>query len=346
MNEWNELAFSFEESPWDGLLAGKKPGEAISAAGFLTVMEGEPEEAVADALLEMEEKFLLLDVSDLPAAGSGEAALRLRQEKQFVKGGSRLTDLEPEDPLRRFLEEVAAAPAFGEEAQLAERCARGDADAREQLANLGLSRVISFAEEYAGRGVLLLDLIQEGSLGLWQGICGGWNSDYGAKRDYWIRFAMQKAVTMQARENGMGEKMRRAIEDYRAVDERLLGELGRNATLEEIAENLHMTVEETAVVGKMLDDARLLARVKKQPDPEEEAEEQAVEDTAAFQMRQRILDLLSGLNREDSTLLTLRYGLEGGKPLSPEETGRRLNLTPSEVVEREAAILTKLRQQK
>lgn len=341
----NELEFSFEESPWEGLLNGKQPGDRVSAAAFLTTIEGESEEALEDALLEMEEKGLLLDVSDLPGTGRGEAAVRLRQETQFVKGGSRLEDLESEDPLRRFLEEVALTPAWGDERLLAEDCVRGDDSARERLASLGLSQVIAIAGEYVGRGVLLLDLIQEGSLGLWQGIYGYTGGDYRIKRDYWIRFAMQKAVTMQARENGMGEKLRMAMEDYREVDERLLGELGRNPTLEEIAESLHMTVEETAVVKKMLDDARLLAQVKKQPEPEEEAEEQAVEDTAQFQMRQRILDLLSGLSQEDSELLTLRYGLEGGKPLSPEEAGRRLKLTPPEVVEKEAAILAKLRKQ-
>lgn len=341
----NELELTFEESPWENLLAGKAPGETVSAAHFLAVLEGESEESVEDAFASMEEKGLTLDVSDLPYGGSGEAAVRLRQEQQFVRGGSRLADLEETDPLRRFLEEVAATPAFGDEGLLAEACARGGEDARSQLVSLALSRVIALAESYAGRGVLLLDLIQEGSLGLWQGICGYRGGDYAARRDYWIRFAMEKALTLQARERGVGEKMRRALEDYRSVDERLLGELGRNPTLEEIAQQLHMTPEETAAVQKMLEDARLLAQVKRQPDPEEEAEaeEQAVEDTAAFQMRQRILDLMSDLSKEESTLLTLRYGLEGGKPLSPEETGRRLGLTPSEVVEKEAAILAKLR---
>jgi len=130
------------------------------------------------------------------------------------------------------------------------------------------------------------------------------------------------------------------------VDERLLGELGRNATLEEIAEELHMTAEEAAVVKKTLDNARLLAQSRK---PEEEAEDeaeedsQAVEDTAYFQMRQRIAELLSALGAEDRKLLTLRFGLEGGKPLTPEETGRRLGLTPEEVVAREGAALAKLR---
>ena len=106
-----------------------------------------------------------------------------------------------------------------------------------------------------------------------------------------------------------------------------------------------MTPEEALTVKNMLDNARILASAEKQPEPEEEAEEedQAVEDTALFQMRQRIADLLSGLNEEDAKLLNLRFGLEGGKPLSPEEVGRRLGLTPEEVVTREGAALTKLR---
>ena len=144
----------------------------------------------------------------------------------------------------------------------------------------------------------------------------------------------------------MGQKMRSALEDYRAVDERLLSELGRNPTLEEIALELHMSPEEASAVRKMLDDARILARAKKPPvdeEEEKEAQEQAVEDTALFQMRQRISDLLSGLSEEDQKLLTLRFGLEGSKPLTPEEAGRRLGLTPEEVVAREAAALARLR---
>ena len=78
-----------------------------------------------------------------------------------------------------------------------------------------------------------------------------------------------------------------------------------------------------------------------EPTPEDE---QAVEDTAYFQMRQRIAELLSDLEEADARLLTLRFGLEGGKPLSPEEVGKRLGLTPEEAVEREAAALSKLRQ--
>ncbi len=342
----NDLEFSFEESPWEALLADKQPGQAVSVANLLAMMEGEEEAALEDALLDMEGRGLVLDIADLPmAGGNGEAALRLRQEKQFVKNGMRLSSLEDGDPLRLYLEEVAATPAFGDEDLLAEASARGDEAARVALTNLGLSRVVELAAELTGRGVLLLDLIQEGSLGLWQAVCNYEDGDYATQRDHWIRFYLAKAVTMQARSGGIGQKMRTAMEDYREVDERLLSDLGRNPTLEEIAAELHMGVEETASVKKMLEDARSLAQAKKQPEPEEEAEAeaQAVEDTAQFHMRQRILDLLSGLSAEDSKLLTLRFGLEGGKPMSPEEAGRKLGLTPDEVVAREAAALAKLR---
>lgn len=342
----NNLDFSFEQSPWEAFIMTKSMGDTISAANLLTMLEGEEEQAVEDALTDLETGCMILDISDLPkTGGTGEAAVRLRQEMQLVKKGMNPRDLEPNDPLRLYLEEVADTPAFGDEQLMAEKCAKGDEAAMLNLTNLGLSRVIELAAEHVGYGVLLLDLIQEGSLGLWQAIRNYRYGDYAPHRDRWVRFYMAKAVTLQARSNGVGQKMRTALEDYKEVDERLLGELGRNPTLEEIALELHMTVEEAASVKKMLDDARLLAQARKPAEAEEdkEAEEQAVEDTALFQMRQRILDLLSGLDAEDQKLLTLRFGLEGGKPLSPEDTGKRLGLTPDEVVAKEAAALSKLR---
>ena len=131
------------------------------------------------------------------------------------------------------------------------------------------------------------------------------------------------------------------------VDERLLSDLGRNPTLEEIGLEMHISPEEALTIKKMMDNARTMHQVKTTrepdgiPDPEEN---QAVEDTAYFQTRQRIGELLSGLDELDVKLLTLRFGLEGGLPLNPEEVGSRLGLTPDEVVAREAAALAKLRQ--
>ena len=343
----NDLEFSFEQTPWEAFLMSKGMGDTVSAATLLSLLEGDDEQQLEDALQDLETGCMILDVADLPkVGGTGEAAVRLRREIQLAQSGLCPEALEENDPLRLYLEEIAATPAQGDEMILAEKSSKGSESAMVQLTNLGLSRVVELAAEYTGYGVLLLDLIQEGSLGLWQAIRNYHRGDYAAHRDRWIRFYMAKAVTLQARQSGVGQKMRTALEDYRAVDERLLGELGRNPTLEEIAEELHMRPEEAETVRKMLDDARVLAKVK-QPavdeEEEKEAEEQAVEDTALFQSRQRILDLLSGLSQEDQLLLSLRFGLEGGKPLTPEETGRKLNLTAEEVVAREAAALAKLR---
>ena len=340
----SNLEFTFEDST--AFFADVPDGASVSAARFLTLMEGETEETMEEALQEMENRGIVLDISDLPkASGTGEAAVRLRREAELVKNGTLMQALEENDPLRLYLEEVASIPACGDVAALAADAAAGKQHAQERLLNLRLSRVLEMAKEMAGNGVLLLDLIQEGSLGLWQAIMSYQEGDFEAYSDRWIRGAMAKLITLQARDNGVGQKMRQALEDYKAVDERLLGELGRNATIEEIAEEMHMSAEETVLVKNMLDSARLMNRAKAENEPEEETpeDEQHVEDTALFQMRQRIADLLSGLDDTDAKLLTMRFGLEGGLPLSPEETGRKLGLTPEEVVSREAAALAKLR---
>jgi len=342
----NHLDISFEENPWQSYRMTLQMGDKVSAATLLTMLEGYSDEVLEDALQDMEEGCINLTLDGLTRGiGSGEAALRLRREAELVKKGLNPSDLEENDPLRLFLEEVAQMPAFGDEQLLAERCAKGEEDAMLSLTNLGLSRVIELAEEHTLYGVLLLDLIQEGSLGLWQAIRCYRGGEYAAHRDRWIRFYLAKIITLQQRANGVGQKLRDALEDYRAVDERLLGELGRNATVEEIAEQLHMTPGETEAVRQMLENARMMnkARGVEQPREEEEEENQAVENTALFQMRQRISDLLSGLPERDVKLLSLRFGLEGGTPLSPAETGKQLNMTAEEVVAAEAAALSKLR---
>lgn len=336
----NDLEFSFEPDPWETFRMSLTMGDTVSASQILTLLEGEDGQALEDALQELETACVKLDISDLPKnGGTGDTALRLKQEVQLVREGLNPKDLEPNDPLRLYLEEVAAVPVCGDEQRLAQ-----EGDNPEALTNLGLSRVIQLAQEYVGYGVLLMDLIQEGSLGLWQAIGCYREGEYAAHRDRWIRFYLARAVILQAHSSGIGQKMRRAMEDYRQVDERLLGELGRNATIEEIADELHMNVEEARRVQKMMDNARMLDKAIRPEEEEEKKEaEQAVEDTALFQMRQRIGDLLSGLDETDAKLLNLRFGLEGGKPVGPEETGRLLGLTAQEVVARETDALAKLR---
>lgn len=340
-----ELEFSFGEPDWVGAISYIPRGGSLSAVRFLTIMEGQPEDQVEDALLYLESAGIRLDISDLPKpAAVGQAALRLHREEQLVKEGTLRTSLEENDPLRLYLEEVDSMPVPSDLQAMARRYAGGFDQVLPGLTNGMIPTVIDMACGMTGRGVLLLDLIQEGSLGLWQGILSFREGDFDTHARWWIRQYLARAVTLQARENGVGQKMKQAMEDFRAVDGRLLSDLGRNATLPEIAEELHMSLEEVQAVAGMLESARLLQRSKPQEQEENpQEEEQAVEDTAYFQMRQRVSELLSCLDEQDAQLLTLRFGLEGGLPLSPEDTGRKLGLTPEQVVAREAAALAKMR---
>lgn len=340
-----DLDFTFEEPAWSAALGSF--GSTISATQFLALLEGEPEEALEEAFLYLESAQITLETSDLPkATGFGQAAIRLHREEELVKNGTLRQNLEENDPLRLYLEEVDANPVSGDLQALAQRFAGGYEAAMPKLTEGMLPAVIDMAQHFTGYGVLLLDLIQEGSLGLWQGILSYQQGDFIQHAQWWVHQYMAKAVTLQARENGVGLKMKQAMEDYRSVDEKLLSDLGRNATLEEIAEEMHMSVEETEAAFQMLENARRLQMAKPEEKPEEEEdpeEQQAVENTAFFQMRQRILDLLSVLDEQDAKILSLRFGLEGGLPLTPEEVGMKLHLTAEQVVAREAAALQKLR---
>lgn len=333
--------FEFERSPWSEAL--EELVGSIPAARFLTLLEGEDEDALEAAFQDLEERNITLDISALPKLGFiGEAAVRLQQEAAFVSGGMKLSDLEESDPLRVYLEELSQTPAFGDVAVLKEEAAAGNEEAMGRLANLMLSCVVEQAAKLTGRGVLLLDLIQEGSLGLWQGILQ--YSDEEQCR-WWIDQYLARAVVLQARNSGLGEKLRDGMHDYRDTDQKLLAELGRNPTLEEIAGAMHISPEEAATYHSMLTSAQARRQVDLAREPKEQTpdDEQAVENTAYFQSRQRIMELLSVLSEEDRNLLTLRFGLEGELPMDPAQVAARLGMTAEEVVAREGAALANLR---
>jgi RNA polymerase primary sigma factor len=194
-----------------------------------------------------------------------------------------------------------------------------------------------------GRGVLLLDLIQEASLGLWEGILSFAGGEFEPHIRWWVKQYAARAVTAQARQNGVGQKLRTGMEKLRRADRDLLGRLGRNPTLEELAQEIGVTPEEAETYRDTLMTASALAKAKAPQDPEPQEEEQAVENTALFQSRQRIADMLSGLSEREAMLLTYRFGLEGGQPLTAAQAGEKLGLTADEAVAMEAAALAKLR---
>ena len=342
----NQAEFTFDMSPWEQVIAEIAQGGELDAMQFLALMEPESEDNLETALELLDSKDILLNIDELGAfAASSDSAVRLRLEKDLVAKNALLQGLEENDPLRLYLEEIAALPACGDVQLLIQDYKAGKEDALSQLTNLMLGRVVEQASSLAGRGVLLLDLLQEGGLGLWQAILSYEDGDFEAYCIRFIQRSLNKALVLQARQYGVGQKMRQAMEDYRAMDEQLLTDLGRNPTLEELAEALHMDVQETAAVAEMLEITRRMNLAKQQPEPEEEelAETQAVEDTAYFQMRQRISDLLSSLEEKDARLLSLRFGLDMGLPMSAAEVGKMLGMTAEEVTAREAAALQKLR---
>ena len=341
----NDFVFEFERAPWELAFDKLHRGDAISAARFLTLLEGEEETAVEDALMELEQKGVTLRISDLPKNyGAGETEKRLRLEETLAKTGKLLQNLEENDPLALYLREISGVPAAGDPQLLAQRFLDGE-DTQQQLVNVSISRAVSAAETMTGYGVQLLDLIQEASMGLWQGILNYTGGDFDSHIDWWIDQYLAKAVTLQARENGVGQKMRKALEDYRAVDKRLLTQLGRNPTLEEIALEMGVSPEDAEVYQEMLRTASILEKAKQPTQEPRPEDEQAVEDTAYFQSRQRVGELLSTLTEQEAQVLNLRFGLEGGLPATPQETASKLGITADAVVQIETEALKKLRTQ-
>ena len=344
-----DLEFTFELAPWEEALQKIEPGKTVKASTFLTLLEGEDDLAAQNAAELLLERKITLDISDLPKLPSlGQTGQRLQLEKKLVECGGLPNGLEENDPLRLYLQEVADTPAAGDPGLLAELYAQGDESVVPQLAALKLSRVIELAKLWVDRGVLLLDLIQEGSLGLWQGVLCYQGGDIDEHCDWWIRQFMAVEITLQARSAGVGFKLKQAMEDYRDVDQKLLAELGRNPTPQEIAESLHITPDAALTLEAMLQTARSVQRTHGQApsQQQEEEEDQAVENTAYFQTRQRIQDLMSALSAQECELLNLRYGLEGGEPLSHEQAAARLGITPEDALVMETNALMKLRQQK
>ena len=192
-----DLDFTFDAAPWEKFLEDAE--DTVSGAQLLTLLEGESEEVFEEAMDFLEQRGILPDLSDLPRSNGGEAAARLRREEHLAKAGIDPMALEEGDPLRLYLEEIAMIPACGDEQLLAESVAAGNQKAMEQLTSLSLSRVIDLSRGYTGWGVLLLDLIQEGSLGLWQAIDRFSGGEFAPYRDWWIQFYLAKAVLVQAR---------------------------------------------------------------------------------------------------------------------------------------------------
>ena len=339
------MEFIFDNSPLLDFAESLQPAQPFSAEQFLTLAAREDRETVEQALDICRDKGAMADVSRITGA-TGEAQERLRLEQNLAKQADMTAGLDENDPLRLYLQELAGIPAAGDVQLLAQLYLEGEEQVAEQMVNLCLSLVVELSRHYAGKGVLLMDLIQEGSLGLWQGVAAYTGGDFEVYIRTQIQSAMANAVLLQACENGLGDKLRSQMEDYRDVDQKLLSELGRNPTIEEIAEGMHITAEEAMYVESMVQSAQSLSRAK-QPETEEipEEEDQAVENTAYFQSRQLIFEMLSGLNELEKEVISLRYGLDTGNAISAQQVAAKLGISPEQALKIEADALSKMRNQ-
>ncbi len=343
----NEFIFEPMHSPLELAMARLHRGDSLSAKRFLALVESSEDSSAEDAALELEQLGVILDVAELPRiVGNPETQARLDLEEKLLQQGTLLENLEGNDPLKLYLEEMSRFRQIEDGSDLAVKVAAGDESAMKELGNGFLSCVVDCAKEYVGMGVLLMDLIQEGSLGLWQSILTYQSGDFRSHAIWWIRQAMARAVTLQAQANGVGQNLSEQISRYQKADTKLLTQLRRNPTDLEIAQEMGTDLEETVALGKMLREIQNLAKLKHtDAEPEQTPEdEQAVEDTAYYHQRQRIDDMLSGLSDRESELIRLRYGLDGQLPMTALEVGKKLSMSVDEVVAVETAALGKMRQ--
>lgn len=340
----DELDFTWEDSPAEVYLRGLQSGDQVGLSQFLLwFSEGQQEEAEQTAR-ELEKRGICLDVSQYqPYSRAGAMGQRLALEEKLLLEG-RLDTLPPEDVLSMTLQEYGEASFLGRNrAQALWNAAKeGNEKAKKALVEGSLPFVRDLAFSFVGKGVLLQDLMQEGSLALWELIAKGEAEDFLASLDWSVRAALSRAVAMQAIEDHGGEKLRRDMTRYGKAALALQKTLRRTPSNEELAAELRKTPEETAALARLIRDA---GRAKK-PEPREKDPdaEKPVEDSAYFALRTRVEELLNTLDTDGRRILTLRFGLDGKPARSTEEIQEETGLSEAEVLRLEGAALASLRE--
>lgn len=336
-----ELEFEWQQRDWHRAFGAISRGTVIPAQRFFAILGSVDETEAMDAALALEDQGVGLDVSGLPRWGTGTCAQRLEQEYELVRTGTLPGSLEPDDPLRLYFLELERQPRLDEAAAL--RLMEEEANPNRLTEGL-LWLVAQEAPAFAGQGVLLLDLMQEGALGLMNAM-ETVHGDILENARWHIRQAMARTVALSYMISGEAQRLLASMRAYQQADRRLLERLGRNPSLEELAQELGKTVTETQTIAQMVRDAARVPKAQRQPEQPVEASHEAVEDSAYFQLRSRVEELLSTLDETDRRLLTLRFGLEGSRPQTTEETAVSLGLTPEETQRRELEAMRRLREQ-
>ena len=260
-----------------------------------------------------------------------------------------------EDPVRMYLKEIGKVPLLSaeEEIELAKRMELGDQEAKKRLAEANLRLVVSIAKRYVGRGMLFLDLIQEGNLGLIKAV-----EKFDYRKGYkfstyatwWIRQAITRAIADQARTIRIPVHMVETINKLIRVSRQLLQELGREPTPEEIAAEMNMPVERVREILKISQEpVSLETPIGEEEDSHlgdfiQDDNVPVPADAAVFTLlKEQLEEVLGTLTEREQKVLTLRFGLEDGRARTLEEVGKEFNVTRERIRQIEAKALRKLR---
>lgn len=260
-----------------------------------------------------------------------------------------------EDPVRMYLKEIGKVPLLSaeEEIELAKRMEEGDEAAKKRLAEANLRLVVSIAKRYVGRGMLFLDLIQEGNLGLIKAV-----EKFDYRKGYkfstyatwWIRQAITRAIADQARTIRIPVHMVETINKLIRVSRQLLQELGREPQPEEIAEKMDMSVERVREILKISQEpVSLETPIGEEEDSHlgdfiQDDNVPVPADAAAFTLlKEQLVEVLNTLTDREQKVLRLRFGLDDGRARTLEEVGKEFNVTRERIRQIEAKALRKLR---
>lgn len=259
------------------------------------------------------------------------------------------------DPVRMYLKEIGRVPLLSadDEVELAMRIKNGDEEAKRRLAEANLRLVVSIAKRYVGRGMLFLDLIQEGNMGLIKAV-EKFDHNKGFKfstyATWWIRQAITRAIADQARTIRIPVHMVETINKLIRVSRQLLQELGREPSPEEIAAEMELTVEKVREIMKIAQEpVSLETPIGEEDDSHlgdfiEDQEALAPADAAAYELlKEQLEDVLDTLTEREENVLRLRFGLDDGRTRTLEEVGKVFGVTRERIRQIEAKALRKLR---
>ena len=268
---------------------------------------------------------------------------------------SNIDGVSVDDPVRMYLREIGKIPllTYEEEADLAKKIMNGDEDAKKKLAESNLRLVVSIAKKYVGRGMLFLDLIQEGNMGLIKAV-EKFDYNKGFKfstyATWWIRQAITRAIADQARTIRIPVHMVETINKLIRTSRQLLQQNGREPTPEEIAKEMEITPEKVMEIQKIAQDpVSLETPIGEEDDSHlgdfiQDEDSPAPQDSAAHTLlKEQLEEVMNTLTPREAMVLKLRFGLEDGKARTLEEVGKQFDVTRERIRQIEAKALRKLR---